>query len=87
MGFRLFRGPERPRWISERPRKDSSLENVLVAEPPHTPYLPPQPVRGQPNEPAHVVHTVIALAAARGEDADELAARIEANASAAFSLP
>jgi TatD DNase family protein len=51
------------------------------------PYLPPQPVRGQPNEPAHVVHTVAALAEARGERADELAARIYANASAAFSLP
>ena len=42
---------------------------------------------GRPNEPAHVVHTVAALADARGEDADELAARIDANATAAFSLP
>jgi len=33
-------------------------------------------VRGRPNEPAHVVHTVAALAVARGEDPDELAARI-----------
>jgi TatD DNase family protein len=52
-----------------------------------TPYLSPQPVRGRPNEPAHVVHTVAALAEARGEDRDELAARIEANAKKAFSLP
>lgn len=52
-----------------------------------SPYLAPQPLRGRPNEPAHVVHTVAALAAARGEDADELGARIEANASAAFGLP
>ncbi len=52
-----------------------------------TPYLAPQPVRGRPNEPAHVVHTVVALAAARGEDADELASRIDANATAAFRLP
>jgi len=51
-----------------------------------SPYLSPQPLRGRPNEPAHVVHTVAALAAARGEDAGELAARIDANASAAFSL-
>jgi TatD DNase family protein len=51
-----------------------------------SPYLAPQPLRGRPNEPAHVVHTVAALAAARGEDADELAARIDANATAAFSL-
>jgi TatD DNase family protein len=52
-----------------------------------SPYLSPQPLRGRPNEPAHVLHTVAALAAARGEDADELAARIDANATAAFSLP
>jgi TatD DNase family protein len=52
-----------------------------------SPYLAPQPVRGRRNEPAHVVHTVAALAAARGEDADELAARIDANATAAFRLP
>jgi len=52
-----------------------------------SPYLAPQPLRGKPNEPAHVVHTVAALAAARGEDAAELAARIDTNATAAFSLP
>jgi TatD DNase family protein len=52
-----------------------------------SPYLAPQPVRGRPNEPAHVVHTVAALAEARGEDGDELAARVDANATAAFRLP
>ena len=51
-----------------------------------SPYLSPQPLRGRPNEPANVVHAVAALAAARGEDPDELAARIDANATAAFSL-
>jgi TatD DNase family protein len=51
-----------------------------------SPYLTPQPLRGRSNEPAYVVHTVAALAAARGEDADELAARIEANATTAFGL-
>ena len=51
-----------------------------------SPYLAPQPLRGRSNEPAYVVHTVAALAVARGEDADELAARIEANATAAFGL-
>lgn len=51
-----------------------------------SPYLAPQPVRRRRNEPAHVVHTVVALAAARGEDAGELAARIDANATAAFRL-
>jgi TatD DNase family protein len=52
-----------------------------------SPYLAPQPVRGRPNEPAHVVHTVAALAEVRGEDADELAERIDANATVAFGLP
>ena len=52
-----------------------------------TPYLAPQPVRGRPNEPANVVHTVAALAAARGQDERELARQIAANAERAFSLP
>jgi TatD DNase family protein len=52
-----------------------------------TPYLAPQPRRGKPNEPANVVHTLAALAEARGEDAGKLEARIDANAAAAFSLP
>ena len=50
------------------------------------PYLAPQPVRGKTNEPAFVVHTVAALAEARGADADELGRQIEANAVAAFGL-
>lgn len=50
------------------------------------PYLAPQPVRGKTNEPAHVVHTVAALAGVRGEDTDELARRIDANATSAFGL-
>ena len=52
-----------------------------------SPYLAPQPMRGRPNEPANVVHTIAALAEARGENASELAARLDANASAAFGLP
>jgi Tat protein secretion system quality control protein TatD with DNase activity len=34
-----------------------------------------------------VVHTVAALAEARGEESDALAAQIDANATAAFGLP
>ena len=52
-----------------------------------SPYLAPQARRGRPNEPANVVLTVAALADLRGEDADELGARIDSNATAAFSLP
>jgi TatD DNase family protein len=51
-----------------------------------SPYLAPEPLRGRPNEPANVVHTVSALAEVRGEDAAELAARIDSNATAAFRL-
>ncbi len=50
------------------------------------PYLAPQPVRGRPNEPAYVVHTVAALAAFRGEDVEGLAAQIDENATTAFRL-
>jgi TatD DNase family protein len=52
-----------------------------------SPYLAPQPRRGRPNEPANLVHTIAALAEARGEDATELATRLDVNASAAFGLP
>ena len=51
-----------------------------------SPYLAPQPVRGRPNEPANVVHTVDALARARGQEADELGRQIERNAAQCFGL-
>ena len=51
------------------------------------PYLAPQPVRGKTNEPAYLVHTVEALAEARGVGAEELVRQIDENASAAFGLP
>ncbi len=52
-----------------------------------SPYLAPQPVRGQRNEPAYVMHTLAALADARGEDAHELERQIECNAAKCFGLP
>ena len=74
--------------------KAEALRDAAAAVPPErilaetdSPYLAPQPVRGRPNEPAHVVHTIAALALARGEDPDELGARIDANAARAFRLP
>ncbi len=74
--------------------KAEKLRTAAAAVPPDrilaetdSPYLAPQPLRGRTNEPANVVHTVAVLAAARSEDTDELAARIEANATAAFQLP
>jgi TatD DNase family protein len=52
-----------------------------------SPYLAPQPVRGAPNEPGNVVHTLRTLAEVRGDAIEELATAIHANASAAFGLP
>lgn len=52
-----------------------------------SPYLSPQAVRGRPNEPAHLVHTIASLAEVRGEEPGTLAERTHANAAAAFHLP
>jgi len=51
-----------------------------------SPYLAPQPVRGRPNEPMHVRHTLAVLAESRGTDVDELEARLDENAARAFGL-
>jgi TatD DNase family protein len=49
-----------------------------------SPYLAPQPVRGNRSEPAYVVHTYDFLSELRGEDVRALA---DANATRAFDLP
>lgn len=49
-----------------------------------SPYLAPVPNRGRPNEPAYVRFVGEAVAAARGEDADEVAERTTNNARALF---
>lgn len=51
-----------------------------------SPYLAPQPVRGRTNEPAFLVHTVLALAEARGEEPGALGRQLAVNAEAAFGL-
>ena len=51
------------------------------------PYLAPQPLRGKPNEPAYVMHSLAALADASGDDPAELERQIERNAAACFGLP
>jgi TatD DNase family protein len=60
------------------------VERILAET--DSPYLSPQPVRGKRNEPANVVHTLAALAQARGEEPAELESQIELNASACFGL-
>jgi TatD DNase family protein len=49
-----------------------------------SPFLAPQPVRGKPNEPRHVVATARVVAEARGVDYEELEAAVERNAAALF---
>jgi TatD DNase family protein len=51
------------------------------------PYLAPVPVRGRRNEPAFVVHTAAAVAAAAGMELAELARTTVANTCAIFGLP
>jgi TatD DNase family protein len=51
------------------------------------PFLAPQPVRGRPNEPAHVLHTLATLAETRDVDVDELEAQLDRNAAECFGLP
>jgi TatD DNase family protein len=51
-----------------------------------SPYLAPQAVRGKPNEPAYVMHTLAALADVRNVDQAELEAQIDHNADEVFSL-
>ncbi len=48
------------------------------------PYLSPQPVRKQRNEPAFVAHTAAFLAELRGVDVDELDATLTRNAARVF---
>jgi TatD DNase family protein len=49
-----------------------------------SPFLAAQPVRGQENEPRHVVHTARALAEARGVEYEALEAAVEHNAAEVF---
>jgi TatD DNase family protein len=64
----------------------ASVESDRILAETDAPNLAPQPVRGRRNEPAFVRHTVEVLAAVRHEDPAELAASIDANATAAFGL-
>jgi TatD DNase family protein len=64
--------------------KEVPADRILVET--DSPYLAPVPVRGKRNEPAYVIHTAAAVAAARGEPVEEFAARTTANARGLFDL-
>lgn len=51
------------------------------------PFLAPQPVRGQTNEPAYVAHTAACLATLRGTTVDALGAQTSRNARRVFAWP
>lgn len=51
-----------------------------------SPYLPPQPMRGQLNEPALVLHTARAVAAARGESVEAILDATTTNAERLFGV-
>lgn len=65
--------------------KDVPLERLLVET--DCPYLAPQPVRGQRNEPAYVVHTATVLAQVKNVRFEELAEQTTRNARELFGLP
>jgi len=58
---------------------------LLVVET-DTPYLSPHPFRGQPNEPARVVHTCATLAEVHGVQAEEMAVITSENARRLFRI-
>jgi TatD DNase family protein len=49
------------------------------------PYLAPQPLRGKPNEPAHVIHTARWVAELRGVSYEDVERTVEANAARVFA--
>jgi TatD DNase family protein len=62
--------------------RDVPAELLLVET--DAPYLSPQPVRGRPNEPAHVAHTARFVAGLRGVSYEELERIVGANAARVF---
>jgi TatD DNase family protein len=62
----------------------AALPDELLLVETDAPYLAPQPVRGKPNEPAHVVATAEVVAQARGQTYEELERVVEANAQTLF---
>ena len=75
---------ERPQWNVKRLINATlvagyqSLGSELQLET-DAPFLAPIPLRGQRNEPAHVIHTAAALAALRGISPQEVATITTAN--------
>jgi TatD DNase family protein len=52
-----------------------------------SPYLAPHPLRGKPNEPAHLIHTARVLAEVRGVSLEDFSRQTTENACRLFGLP
>jgi TatD DNase family protein len=80
MGFYLAFGgvSTYPKAVEVREAACFTPEDRLLVET-DAPYLAPIPHRGKRNEPAYVTHTALALAQAREQDAEQLAAITTAN--------
>lgn len=79
-GVVTFKNADEVREAARR----APLDRILLET--DSPYLAPSPKRGARCEPAFVVHTLQALAAARGEDTSVLEAATTANARALFRV-
>jgi TatD DNase family protein len=72
-----------PRADGLREAAGRAPDELLLVET-DSPFLAPQPVRGQSNQPANVVHAARVVAEVRGLDYGDLERLVEANAAALF---
>jgi TatD DNase family protein len=73
-----------PRSEALRESAAAVPDKLLLVET-DAPFLSPQPMRGRPNQPSHVVETARAIAELRGIDYEQLERIVEANARRVFS--
>jgi TatD DNase family protein len=73
-----------PKSVALREAAEKLPDELVLVET-DAPYLAPQPVRGKPNESAHVVETAREVAKVRGVSYEELARTVEANAKRLFN--
>lgn len=79
-GIMTFSNSEVDDYVAEVP-----LEHIVVET--DSPYLAPEPKRGDRNEPAYVRHVAERLAEIKGRSLDDIAAVTSRNARAIYELP